>query len=79
MTEHKICKDCKWNKYPICEGTLDNGVPVRIDSLRKEFECGQKFRDIPFDLKVVIEKSALELKIEELEAKINKLEEVKSK
>ena len=73
--ENKICKGCQYNKYPLCEGTkMFDGNYMNIENLRKGFECGQK--DYPelkdFSIKI---KTTLELKIEELEEKINRLEE----
>ena len=75
MTEHKICKVCKWNKYPLCEGTkMFDGEFMNIEKLKPGFKCGQK--DLPdvkdFSIKT---KTELELKVEMLENKINELEE----
>ena len=46
---------------------------MKIDNLRPGFQCGQKDILESTDLSIVV-KSSLELKIEELEARINELE-----
>ena len=74
MTEHEVCKGCRWNDYPNCLGTkMFDGVFMNIEKLKSGFQCGQKesltMVDISFKPKLV-----LELKIEELEARISELE-----
>ena len=73
MTEHEICKGCIFNKYPLCEGTkMEDGTFMNISNLNVVFECGQKDKEMTdFSIKY---KSELELKIEELEARIIELE-----
>ena len=75
MTEHKICKGCRWNKYPLCEGTvMNNGKFMNIENLEKGFECGQKDNLEVSDL--IPKKTELELRIDALEERINTLEEL---
>ena len=51
ISEHKTCINCKWNKYPICEGTIMfEGVFMNIENLRTNFKCGVKDKEIPIDL-----------------------------
>ena len=74
MTENKICRECRWNKYPICEGIIMmNGNFMNIEKLRSSFKCGQKDKVDICDL--MPKKSKIELKLEELEVKIKILEE----
>jgi len=41
--EHKTCKDCKWNEYPLCKGTImPDGEFMSIENMRPNFKCGQK-------------------------------------
>ncbi len=73
MIAHNICKGCKWNVYPECRGTImENGRYMNIEKLRSTFQCGQKdfneVNDLSFKKKT---------KVEELEARIKILEEVK--
>lgn len=78
MSEHKICKDCKFNHYPECHGIkMDDGNYMNIENLKPGFRCGQKNEDKLFDFSIK-KKSELELKIEALEERINELEGVKS-
>ena len=73
MTEHEICKGCQWNKYPECLGTkMFTGEFMNIENIRPGFECGKKDRLESTDLSIEI-KNPLELKIEELEARIDEL------
>ena len=77
--ENKICKGCPYNHYPECYGTkMFNGNYIKIDNLREGFECGQKDDPELKDFSIKI-KTPLELRVEELEAKIDELiaEEVK--
>lgn len=75
MTEHKICKGCKYNRYPLCYGTkMYDGEYMNIENLKESFNCGQKDEPELTDFSIKT-KSELELRIEELELKINKLEE----
>lgn len=72
--EHVVCKGCPYNKYPLCYGIIMmSGKYMLIDNLKEGFECGQKDEPILTDLSIV-KKSALELRIEELEAKLSELE-----
>ena len=76
MGEHKVCKDCNWNKYPLCEGTIiSNGEFMNIENLKPGFECGQKNDPNPFDFSIK-KKSSLELRIEVLEEKTKDLTEM---
>jgi len=79
MTEHKICKDCKWNNYPECKGTIvGNGTFMNIENLKEGFQCGQKDDDIPMDFSIK-KKSEFELlkeKVLELEQEIEVLKNV---
>lgn len=71
--EHKKCKGCKWNKYPVCIGIImSTGNFMNIENLRSIFQCGQKERDIVDDL--TPKKSVLELKLESLENRLIELE-----
>jgi len=46
MTEHEVCKNCKFNHYPECYGTiLSDGSYMKIDDLRVDFACGQKLEE----------------------------------
>ncbi len=74
MVEHEICKGCKFNKYPLCEGTkMFDGNYMNIENLNDGFVCGQKDKSELTDFSTV-KKSSLELKVEELESRINTLE-----
>ena len=75
MTEHEICKGCRWNDYPNCLGTkMFDGEFMNIENLKPGFSCGKKdeleMKDFSFK-----PKSESELKMEELEARILELEE----
>ena len=62
MTEHELCKDCQWNEYPVCDGTIMwDGLEMNIENLRPIFRCGQKNREIITDLST-IKKTKLEAK-----------------
>jgi len=75
MTEIKICKGCKWNHYPECWGTIENnGDYMDISDLLEIFECGVKDRNNAKDHSIV-KKTALELKLEDLEARLKVLED----
>ena len=75
MSEHKVCKDCRWNKYPSCLGfKMFSGEFMNIENLRPTFNCGQKDNIELTDFSIV-KKSELELRVEELEQKIAILEE----
>jgi len=75
MTEHEICKGCRWNKYPVCEGMkMFDGNYMTIENLRKEFQCGQKDSSMMVDFSIK-QKTADQLKIEELEARLAILEQ----
>lgn len=76
MTEHKICKGCKWNKYPFCSGTKMIDEFMRIDNLKEYFVCGRKDLD-NVGILGIVKKSDLELRVEVLESKVNTLEEVR--
>ena len=68
MVKHKVCKECQYNKYPLCEGTkMDTGNFMNIENLRPGFECGQKDDPNITDFSIKI-KSDLELRVEVLEA-----------
>ena len=74
MTEHKICKGCPYNHYPECYGTkMFDGNYMNIENLKEVFECGQKEESELFDFSIK-RKTPLELRIEELKAKIIELE-----
>ena len=73
MAEKKICKECRWNNYPECEGTINvDGSKMRIDKLRPIFNCGQKDLSILTDFSQ--EKDANEQEISDLKARITQLE-----
>lgn len=75
VMEHKKCKGCRWNNYPICEGIImSTGEFMNIDKLRSSFRCGQKELDVIDDH--TPKKSDLELRIEALEEKTKDLTEV---
>ena len=77
MTEHEICKGCTWNDYPYCSGTkMDDSNFMNIENLHDEFKCGQKDMVEITDFTIVKQKTALELKVEELEARIIELEKI---
>lgn len=61
MPEHEICIGCKWNNYPICNGTVINDVNLRIDNLSPRFKCGVKDRDYIHYINTSLEKSEVEL------------------
>ena len=43
MVEHKVCKGCPHNEYPVCKGTIMfNGQKMNIENLKNSFQCGQK-------------------------------------
>lgn len=74
MPEHKVCKECYWNDYPHCLGTImEDGSYMNIENLKPGFNCGQKELLIPADF-TIRKKSDLELKIDELESRIEELE-----
>ncbi len=74
MVEHRICKGCQWNKYPLCEGTkMDSGNFMNIENLRIGFKCDQK-NDLIITNFNIIKKSESELKIKDLETRITELE-----
>jgi len=76
---HKICKDCKFNKYPLCEGTkMKDGNFMNIEKLKENFQCGQKEEAELMDFSIK-KKTPEQLKIEELEARILELESKVSK
>ena len=63
----ELCKGCKWNNYPYCNGSKDfDGNFMRIDNLRPIFMCGQKDNNIVYDFSI-IEKTKLELLEERIE------------
>ena len=42
--EHKTCVGCRWNNYPICDGTImGSGDEMNIEKLSINFRCGQKY------------------------------------
>lgn len=72
--ENKICKGCPYNHYPECYGTkMFDGNYMNIENLKEVFECGQKEESELFDFSIK-RKTPLELRIEELKAKIIELE-----
>jgi len=74
MPEHESCKGCRWNAYPLCNGTIMiSGDYMNIENLRKNFECGQKIISILTDHSLVF-KTDVDKKMEELEARIEELE-----
>jgi glycine cleavage system regulatory protein len=75
MVQHEVCIGCRYNNYPECLGTImDDGNPMNIENLRSGFQCGQKNEPEMMDFSIKI-KSDLELKLEELEAKIKVLKD----
>jgi len=75
MGEHKVCKGCQHNNYPICKGTIMfDGNEMNIEKLKFNFRCGQKDDSNITDFSVKY-KSEADLKIEELEEKIKLIEE----
>lgn len=73
MTEHKICKGCKFNNYPECHGTImDNGSYMNIENLKPMFQCGQKDELELTDFSIEV-KSKVELELEDLQEQINEL------
>lgn len=67
MTEHKVCKGCRWNEYPICKGTKMEYGYINIENRKPGFQCGQKDDSNMRDFSIKI-KSELELRVEVLEA-----------
>ncbi len=66
LTTSKLCDGCKWNKFPYCDGMIDQfGSKMRIDRLNEQFRCGQKDKDIVYI--ETVNKSELELLQEEVE------------
>ena len=71
MSEKEICKECKWNEFPYCKGTIEDNIKMRIDFLRPNFECGVKGRLEP---RVIVSTSEIEQEISDLKARITELE-----
>ena len=72
--ENDVCKGCVHNHFPECWGTkMFDGTYMRIDKLKNGFKCGQKDELLTVDFSIK-PKTAEQLKIEELEARINQLE-----
>jgi hypothetical protein len=70
---HKECENCRWEKFPECLGTkMADGRFMNIENLRVGFQCGQKDDSEVTDFSI-IRKSALELKIDDLQEQINNL------
>jgi hypothetical protein len=69
MTIRKICKDCQWNHYPECHGTiLEDGSFLNIEegiAPEGRFKCGIKSKETPFDWR--IKPQTLEERLTELE------------
>ena len=43
MVVNEVCIDCQWNKFPLCDGTIDYlGTKMNIENLNEQFQCGQK-------------------------------------
>ncbi len=72
MTEHELCKGCKWNNYPICDGSIFDNVKMDISNLDDDFKCGQKYEDLVDDQPAF--QDTQKIRIEELEARILELE-----
>jgi len=73
MTEHEVCKGCQWNNYPFCTGSIGcDGEFMNIESLESGFGCGQKDSSVAHDL--ILPKSDVNKKIEDLESRIQTLE-----
>lgn len=71
--EHKTCKNCKWNEYPICKGTImDDGNYMNIENLKPNFRCGQKdlLELTNFSIQEKSKLELLEKKVLEIEKKI---------
>ena len=76
MVENKVCKGCKYNKYPICEGIkMFDGNYMNIENLKESFNCGQKNDTIVVDFSIV-KKTEEELIIEDIEARLIELEKI---
>lgn len=74
MVEHEVCIGCPYNQYPLCYGTkMFDGNYMNIENLKGGFKCGQKDELELKDFSIK-KKSTLDLKIEELEARIIELE-----
>ena len=74
---HKVCIDCKWENYPECHAKIDwDGNYEKIDNLSPQFNCvGIKEGNVVYDdSKYKNQKTPDQLKIEELEARISKIE-----
>ena len=77
MSENIVCKECKWNKYPECLGSLINGIPMAIDELSKGFTCGQKDKDVAYNQ--ILYKNPIETMQEEiinLKERITEIEKI---
>jgi len=71
---HPTCLGCQWEAFPLCNGTLLGTEKMRIDSMRPSFKCGVKDLPSPVQNKIEPEKTADQIKIEDLEARILTLE-----
>lgn len=67
MSENIVCKECLWNNYPECLGSLFDGIPMKIDELPEGFMCGQKDNIIAYNQ---LTNKSLEEKIDELESRM---------
>ena len=65
---HIVCKGCKWNNYPTCNGLIFDGIPMNIENLKPLFICGTKDEDTSAEFKPT--KSILETKITDLENEV---------
>ena len=73
MVEHKICKGCNWNNYPLCNVSfIEENIKMRIDNLKPAFECGIKKSGV-IDI-LYIKELSLKEEISDLKARILKLE-----
>ena len=73
MAEHEVCKDCRWNNYPICNGIkMEDDTLMNIENLRPLYSCVIKFQEEGMGF--IKNKSEYELKIKEIEDRISVLE-----
>lgn len=77
IVEHEVCKGCKWNNYPICNGTImPDGEFMNIENLNPGFQCGVKDMESikDYSIRTKSEVEEIKEKMAELEDRINSLE-----
>jgi hypothetical protein len=73
--KHKLCNGCRWEAYPVCNGTIEDGIKMNIENLPEDFICGRKdLTQAYIGDSMNLSKSPFELMIKELETRIEELE-----